>query len=635
VTGKRLQSNQTLTGGTVKTLNMDAIYAYDSEGKNTSVAYPTTYAWNGTTLVPTAGPTYTYSFDAMDRATGLKDQNNNVAVSGVTYNAANQYLTVNYFGANETRTYNSMNQMTHLSIPGSLDISYNFVSGADNGKIGSQKDNISGETVTYQYDSLKRLISASGSGWGETYGYDSFGNLTSKTPTGTAPTLLQAVNPATNQIVGQTYDANGNQLSGPLASVTYDPENRIVTAPGVQYAYDSTNKRIWRGIVSGGAMTAQEVYFYSANGRKLATYAITANAGASPYLANSVTNLAIFFRSKRIGITTSGTTSAFIQNRLGSQGSYYPYGEDRGTPLPNDQMKFATYTRDSATGLDYANQRYYVNNFGRFMTPDPYRNSPNPKNPPSWNLYDYVLDDPLNLNDPTGLCELTNPNCVITLPPPGSAPCAISLGPGCTFNLGDALVGPDSLTPGAATYYPSTGVYVPDLPVVFSVNSAQTSGGPQTYNQLVITLPVVPGFSAGVAFSYDSNGNAFVGPVANFGLSSNGPGVSLVNGSLPPGVNSTEFVQGQGLSWGLGVGFYVGGQGSSTSVGNATSTETGISTPQAGVGVGFNVCISGTTCTIGAGGVLDTVTGGSGGSGGGGGGDSAPEVGSAQDYNDT
>jgi RHS repeat-associated protein len=408
VTGKRLQSNQTVTGGTVKTLDMDAHYTYDSEGKITSVAYPTTYAWNGSALVPTAGPTYTYSVDAMDRATGLKDQNNNVAVSGVTYNAANQFLTVDYLGANETRTYNSMNQMTRLSVPGSLDISYNFVSGADNGKIGSQKDNISGETVTYQYDSLKRLISASGSGWSETYGYDPFGNLTSKTSTGTAPTLSQAVSPTTNQIVGQTYDANGNQLSGPLGSVTYDPENRILTAPGVQYAYDSTNKRIWKGTISGGSMTAQEVYFYGTNSHKLATYAITANAGSTPYLANSATNLAVFFRRKPVGITTNGMTTAFIQNRLGSQGNYYPYGEARGT-VPQDAVGFATYIQDSATALDYADQRYYANNFGRFMTPDPYGGSQSPRNPTSWNRYSYVLGDPINGNDPRGLeCGTTS-----------------------------------------------------------------------------------------------------------------------------------------------------------------------------------------------------------------------------------
>jgi YD repeat-containing protein len=37
-------------------------------------------------------------------------------------------------------------------------------------------------SVTYQYDLLKRLVSATaGSNWTQTFGYDGFGNLTSKT----------------------------------------------------------------------------------------------------------------------------------------------------------------------------------------------------------------------------------------------------------------------------------------------------------------------------------------------------------------------------------------------------------------------------------------------------------------------
>ena len=90
--------------------------------------------------------------------------------------------------------------------------------------------------MTYQYDSLNRLLSAAGSGWAETYGYDGFGNLLSKTPTlGTPPSLSQAVNPANNQIVGQGYDANGNQYTAPgFSGPTFDVENRIATAPGIQ-----------------------------------------------------------------------------------------------------------------------------------------------------------------------------------------------------------------------------------------------------------------------------------------------------------------------------------------------------------------------------------------------------------------
>jgi RHS repeat-associated protein len=64
------------------------------------------------------------------------------------------------------------------------------------------------------------------------------------------------------------------------------------------------------------------------------------------------------------------------------------YGEERNTPqLTNDQVKFATYTRDSATGLNYADRRYYASTFGRFMTPDPYQASAGIVHPQSWNIW--------------------------------------------------------------------------------------------------------------------------------------------------------------------------------------------------------------------------------------------------------
>jgi len=72
----------------------------------------------------------------------------------------------------------------------------------------------------------------------------------------------------------------------------------------------------------------------------------------------------------------SAVFTPYAMDRLGSNrgvGKYYPYGQDEGTPAPNDEVKFATYTRDSATGLDYAMNRYYSNSLGRFMTPDPTR----------------------------------------------------------------------------------------------------------------------------------------------------------------------------------------------------------------------------------------------------------------------
>ncbi len=57
--------------------------------------------------------------------------------------------------------------------------------------------------------------------------------------------------------------------------------------------------------------------------------------------------------------------------------------------------------RDAESGLDYFGARYYASNLGRFMSPDSTAYS-GLRNPQSWNLYAYTLNNPLRYVDPTG-----------------------------------------------------------------------------------------------------------------------------------------------------------------------------------------------------------------------------------------
>jgi len=63
--------------------------------------------------------------------------------------------------------------------------------------------------------------------------------------------------------------------------------------------------------------------------------------------------------------------------------------------------RISTYTRDSYTGFDYADQRYYASSYGRFNTAD---KAPNVRagDPVSWNKYAYTGGDPVNRGDPSG-----------------------------------------------------------------------------------------------------------------------------------------------------------------------------------------------------------------------------------------
>ena len=89
-------------------------------------------------------------------------------------------------------------------------------------------------------------------------------------------------------------------------------------------------------------------------------------------------------------------------NGDGQRSNYYPYGQEMQA-TPDGRTKFATYYRDTP-GLDYADQRYYANAGGRFLTPDPGGlSTADPSDPGSWNMYAYVKGDPVNSTDPTGL----------------------------------------------------------------------------------------------------------------------------------------------------------------------------------------------------------------------------------------
>ncbi len=123
-------------------------------------------------------------------------------------------------------------------------------------------------------------------------------------------------------------------------------------------------------------------------------------------------------QTDRLGSARSGGPSG-----LGYQ-AQYPYGAEY-TLTANDREKYATYTRDSATGLDYAMNRYYASQWGRFLSPDPTYLNVDLERPQSWNMYAYVDSDPVNSNDPTGqmqyICDVNPflPQCPGMSGPPG------------------------------------------------------------------------------------------------------------------------------------------------------------------------------------------------------------------------
>ncbi len=82
--------------------------------------------------------------------------------------------------------------------------------------------------------------------------------------------------------------------------------------------------------------------------------------------------------------------------------SHTPFGEPLQDPAANrDEAGFTGHIRDAATGLTYAQARYYNPVIARFYAPDPVGFAD--RGPGYFNRYAYTMNDPVNLVDPTGM----------------------------------------------------------------------------------------------------------------------------------------------------------------------------------------------------------------------------------------
>src|SRR5207249_10958271 len=101
-----------------------------------------------------------------------------------------------------------------------------------------------------------------------------------------------------------------------------------------------------------------------------------------------------------------------------SRHDYLPFGEElyggppsspgvggraQGYVGDSTRQHFTGYEMDAETGLNFAQARYQSPVQGRFTSVDPLGRSANVLNPQSFNRYSYVLNNPVNATDPTGM----------------------------------------------------------------------------------------------------------------------------------------------------------------------------------------------------------------------------------------
>ena len=285
---------------------------------------------------------------------------------------------------------------------------------------------------TYGYDSVGRLTQAQigvtpSATYG--YGYDAYGNRTSVTLNGQSLGSFP-VSESTNRLTSATYDERGNQKTRGSTSATYDGFDMMTSyrfdAVNVEtYVYTPADERI--GVLSGDQWTWS---IRDTSGKVLRQYQSSASNPAAPWLwvEDYVYRDGLLLGAERVA--EEGGRRHFHLDHLGSprlvtgalgsmiaERDFLPFGVERtsiGQDLARgfdreDPMRFTGHERDfdidqpndSSAYVDYMHARHYSPSLGRFFSPDPVLG--NLLSPQSWNRYAYVINSPINFNDPYGL----------------------------------------------------------------------------------------------------------------------------------------------------------------------------------------------------------------------------------------
>jgi RHS repeat-associated protein len=298
-------------------------------------------------------------------------------------------------------------------------------SSTDNGNLRSQRIVAGGLNLnqTYDYDALNRIGSVTEGAWTRSFDYDRYGNMWS-TQTGAGGPPVDSFTPSSSS----SYNAANNRLTNAALPIHYEAEESQNNGPGLltqigqhTYTYD-TEGRIKTVAIAGNTVA---VYDYDGDGRRVKQ---VKTAGTTLFAYDASGNLAAEYSTETVPATPPTTYPLLdhlgsIRAEVPENGSmqqttlhdYLPFGEEllagrtaAWGGMSGIKLRFTGKERDTETGLDYFGARYFSSAQGRFTSPDPSHDGVRMDNPQTWNRYSYVLDNPLELTDPTG--ELWNVN---------------------------------------------------------------------------------------------------------------------------------------------------------------------------------------------------------------------------------
>jgi YD repeat-containing protein len=325
-------------------------YTYNNLGQLTKRTQPT-------------GRAIVYAVDGLGRHTNVSAWGHTYA-SGITYHPSGAVAGLNYgSGHVYSQTLNArqmpLRVLTQKGAIKAIDMTYAYNA---RGQVTSTVNNaIGGDNRTYNYDSLGRLISATGPWGNANYVYDALGNIRTKTEGTRALTMSYD---SKNRLTSHTdsggpnrslsYDTRGNVTRLGVLNFVYDLSNQPVAISGSasgSYRHDGNFKRV-KSVVNG-----ETIYnVYDASG----VLAYVENSGTgrkTDYIRGAGMTLArtdlgvsyTYLYSDHLG---SAQTATPANGQISWREKYTPYGSSMNNPAANDnQAGFTGHIKDTATGL--------------------------------------------------------------------------------------------------------------------------------------------------------------------------------------------------------------------------------------------------------------------------------------------
>jgi RHS repeat-associated protein len=414
-------------------------YAYDASTGNLSsasvaggeaLAYgydgplPTSSAWTGT-VAGSISRTYNSNFwvasQSINNANTVNltyDKDGLVTKAGLLalkLDPKDGLITGTSMGsATDTRKYDTFGELTGYTAKYKTSSLYavTFTRGAD-GRISAKTETIGGKKTvyTYTYDQAGRLtvVKQNGAAF-SSYTYDTNSNrLTATTTSGTVDGTYDAQDRLlTYGNSSYAYGANGELASQTVGSQTtsyrYDVLGNLIAVilpngTNINYIVDAKNRRIGKEV--NGALVSGFMY----DGGRIVAQLNGSNAIVSQFIYGSGNTAPDY-------MTSGGMTYRVFSDQLGSprlvvntatgqiaeRVDYDEFGKVISDTNPGFQpFGFAGGLYDHDTKLVRFGARDYNPSVGRWTTKDPIIFGGG-----DTNLYGYVLNDPLNIQDPSG-----------------------------------------------------------------------------------------------------------------------------------------------------------------------------------------------------------------------------------------